>query len=533
VKLDALAATAERVAATAQRLDKISTLAELLTRAPRELAPQVAILLSGELPGGRIGVGPRTVLEAAEHAVPAAEPTLEVAEVLRGLSEVRAASGSGSGRRRRDLLHEVFGRATTRERGFLARLLLGELRQGALEAVMVEALARAGGRAPSLVRRALMLSGDLERVATATLAGEVAALDAFRIELFRPLQPMLAQPAAGLVEAWERIAAPRAGVEHKIDGARVQVHRRGGDVRVYSRSLKEVTSSVPELVELARSLDAGEAILDGECYVHRDGAPLPFQVTMRRFGRRLDVEALRNDWPLQARFFDCMLLDGRELVDLPLRERWHSLDGLLGSDHVVPRVVPADLAEAEGFLSRALETGHEGLMLKDLDSPYEAGSRGFSWLKVKSAHTLDLVVLGVEWGSGRRHGLLSNLHLGARDPEGAHGPAGGFVMLGKTFKGLTDELLRWQTTRLLELETRREGHVVWVRPELVVEIAFNNIQASPQYPAGMALRFARVKRYRPDKDAARASTIADVRRLFEAERGTLSDWDAAQGERAE
>ena len=523
MKLDAVAATAERVAATSARLDKVAELATLLGTAPHELAPLVAILLSGELPGGRIGVGPRAIADALERSEPAATPNLEVGEVVATLEAVRTVAGAGSARRRQELLCGLFGRSTARERDFLARLLFGELRQGALEAVMVEALARAGGHPAGRVRRALMLSGDLERVVAAALRSHDTALDAFRIELFRPIQPMLAQPAAGLAEAWQRIAAPRAGVEHKIDGARVQVHRRGDDVRVYTRSLKEVTASVPELVELARGLQSTEAIFDGECYAHRDGVALPFQITMRRFGRRLDVAALRGALPLHVRFFDCMLLDGRELVDAPLRERWQVLDRLFDPIHVVPRSVPADIADAETFLREALEAGHEGLMLKDLDSTYEAGSRGFSWLKVKAAHTLDLVVLGVEWGSGRRRGLLSNLHLGARDPEGAYGPPGGFVMLGKTFKGLTDELLRWQTARLLELETGREGHVVWVRPELVVEIAFNNIQASPHYPAGMALRFARVKRYRPDKEAGLASTIAEVRRHFEAEHGAAND----------
>ncbi|HUP24772.1 MAG TPA: ATP-dependent DNA ligase [Thermoanaerobaculia bacterium] len=518
MKLEDLAAVAARVAATAARSEKISTLAELLAAAPVEVAQQATVLLSGELPGGRIGIGPRSLVDALESTAPHSTATLEVTELLRVVAEVRGTAGTGSGRRRQELLESLLARATAPERDFTARLLLGELRQGALAGVMVEALARAGGRDPALVRRALMLSGDLQAVARAVLVGDDTALDAFRVALFRPLQPMLAQPAADLDEAWGRIPAPRAAVELKIDGARVQVHRQDGEVRVYSRSLRDVTASVPEITELATRLPGRETILDGECYAHRDGAPLPFQVTMRRFGRRLDVDALRRELPLQVRFFDCLLVDGSELVDAPLRARWQALDALLPPENEIEREALSELSQADAFLRRALAAGHEGLMWKDLESTYEAGSRGYAWLKVKSAHTLDLVVLAAEWGSGRRRGFLSNLHLGARDPAGDFGPVGGFVMLGKTFKGLTDEVLRWQTGRMLELETRREGHVVWVRPELVVEIACNNIQESPQYPSRMALRFARVKGYRPDKEAAHASTVAEVRRLFDAER---------------
>jgi DNA ligase 1 len=349
-------------------------------------------------------------------------------------------------------------------------------------------------------------------VAAAALAGGEAALGALGIELFRPLQPMLAQSAEDVREALERLTGPGAGevsFEVKLDGARVQVHRRGDEVRVFSRRLNEVTAAVPEVVEAALALPAREIILDGEVIALRpDGAPHPFQVTMRRFGRKLDVAGLRGALPLSPFFFDCLWLDGRELLAAPLAERVAALASLATQEMRVERLVTADAGAAEAFLRRTLAAGHEGVMAKALDAPYEAGSRGQGWLKVKEVKTLDLVVLAAEWGSGRRHGWLSNLHLGARDP------AGGFVMLGKTFKGMTDEVLAWQTERLLALATRREGHVVHVRPELVVEIAYNDLQASPHYPGGLALRFARLEGYRPDRTPQDADTIDTVREVY-------------------
>jgi DNA ligase-1 len=316
----------------------------------------------------------------------------------------------------------------------------------------------------------------------------------------------------------------RARFEIKLDGARVQAHKDGDEVRLYSRSLHDVTSRAPELVELVRSLPLRRAILDGEAIALRpDRRPWPFQTTMRRFGRKLDVEAMRRELPLRVLFFDCLYLDGESLLELGAQERYQRLAERTPAEHLIPRIVTAELEEARGFLARALDDGHEGVMAKDLAAPYAAGSRGKTWLKVKSAHTLDLVVLAAEWGHGRRRGKLSNLHLGARDPK-----SGSFVMLGKTFKGLTDELLAWQTERLLDLETHREGIAVFVRPELVVEVAFNDIQASPQYPAGMALRFARVKAYRPDKAAEEADTLDEVRRIF-AEYGGVANASVADG----
>jgi DNA ligase-1 len=378
---------------------------------------------------------------------------------------------------------------------------------------MAEAIAKAAEVPASTVRRALMFSGDLAEVAVAALSRGREGLARFSIQLFRPVQPMLAATAEDVAEAIERFQTTE--LEYKLDGARVQVHRAGDEVRVYTRGLNDVTAAVPELVEGALALPVREIILDGETLAFRgDGKPHPFQVTMRRFGRKLDVERLRQELPLDALYFDLLYLDGASLTDRPASERVEALARVLPAQLTIPRAVTGDPEEARAFLRRALAAGHEGIMAKDLDAPYEAGRRGQSWLKLKPAHTLDLVVLAAEWGSGRRRGWLSNLHLGARDPVG-----GGFVMLGKTFKGLTDELLEWQTRRLLELETARDDYTVFVKPELVVEIAFNDVQHSPHYPAGMALRFARVKRYRTDKRPEDADTIATVRQIFERQVG--------------
>jgi len=323
----------------------------------------------------------------------------------------------------------------------------------------------------------------------------------------RPLKPMLAQTADDVSDALRELGS--VALEFKLDGARVQVHKAGDEVRVFTRRLNEVTGAVPELVENARALPVREVILDGETLaIGPDGRPLPFQVTMRRFGRRLDVVEMRRRLPLSALFFDCLYLEGQDLTDAPARERFAALASAVTRSGLVTRLVTEDPDQAEAFFVTAVERGHEGLMAKSLDAPYEAGSRGSSWLKVKPAHTLDLVVLAAEWGSGRRQGWLSNLHLGARDPA-----SGGFAMLGKTFKGMTDVMLDWQTQHLLSLELSRDGHAVQVRPELVVEVAFNDVQASPQYPAGLALRFARVKRYRPDKGPEQADTIETVRAI--------------------
>ncbi|HVZ33090.1 MAG TPA: ATP-dependent DNA ligase, partial [Polyangiaceae bacterium] len=464
--------------------------------------------LAGELPGGRIGLGHAAVYGHGE--VPAASSaTLQVGDVERALRTIQTVRGAGSVSERARLWGPLLASATAAAQEFLRHLVLGELRQGALQSLVAEAVARAANVQPASVRRALMLSGSLTEIARAALSGGEEALARYRIQLFRPLEPMLAQsaetPEAALTD-WGR-----AGFEYKLDGVRIQAHKSGSDVRIFTRQLSDVTAAVPEVAERLQSLPSSSLILDGEVLSLRsDGSPEPFQTTMRRFGRKLRVEEMRQSQPLHAFFFDCLHQAGSDLVDLPTAERWAALDGVVGVEARVPRLVSADPAEAASFFERALDTGHEGVMAKALDASYVAGRRGSAWLKIKSHHTLDLVVIGVEWGSGRRQGWLSNLHLGARDA------AGGFVMVGKTFKGLTDEILRWQTSAFLEREVSRVGHVVFVRPELVVEIAFNDVQASPHYPGGVALRFARVRRFRPDKRADQADTIETVRGLCPA-----------------
>jgi DNA ligase-1 len=463
---------------------------------------EVAIpYLSGDIRQGKLAVGFQ-MLRSARSA--AAVPTLTLTEVDSAFTNLKAVKGKGAAGRREALLKDLFGRAMAEEQDFLARLIIGELRQGALEGVMLDAVAAAAELPAAEVRRAATFAGGVAQVARAALAGE--PLDRFSIRLMRPVLPMLAQPAEDVAAALAALGT--ALLEWKLDGARVQVHKSGDEVRVFTRSLNEVTAAVPEVVAVARSARAESLILDGEVIALRpDARPLPFQTTMRRFSRKLDVDALRNELPLSVFFFDCLLKDGVSLVDLPTLERRSALEKVL--TNVTPALVTSDAEKARAFYEDVLARGHEGIMAKAPDAPYEAGRRGASWFKVKRAKTLDLVVLAAEWGSGRRRGLLSNLHLGARDP------AGGFVMLGKTFKGLTDETLAWQTRELQAREVQRDDWTVYVRPELVVEIAFNDLQESPHYPGGLALRFARVKGYRPDKPAAEADTIDTVRQIYQ------------------
>ncbi len=507
-----LVETSARVAGTRKRLVKIELLAALLERLRGEEIEIAICFLSGMLRQGAIGIGPAALRRAmgrdAGLPPPVATPELELREVDRAFRRIAGVGGPGSGAAKLELLRSLFERASGEERRFLALLLLGEVRQGALEGVMVEAVARASKAPPGAVRRAVMVRGELAPIAVAALAEGEAALARFRVELFRPLQPMLAQPAGGVGEALERLG--EAALEVKVDGARVQIHKAGDDVRVFSRRLNDVTAAVPEVVEAALRLPARELIADGEVIaLKRDGRPHPFQVTMRRFGRKLDVDELRRSLPLTPFLFDLIYLDGGELIDQPQARRFDALGELAPGELVIPHLITADLAAARDFLHQATRGGHEGVMAKSTAAAYEAGGRGRAWLKVKPIHTLDLVVLAAEWGHGRRKGWLSNLHLGARDPE-----RGGFVMLGKTFKGLTDKLLAWQTEKLQAIELGRDGHTVHVKPELVVEVAFNDLQASPRYPGGLALRFARVKRYRADKTAEQADTIDTVRRIY-------------------
>lgn len=505
-----------RIAATRSRREKLAFLVESLRALERpEVAAGVAFL-SGSLPQGRIGIGGAALRAARAEAPAAPAPSLEVREVAASLDAIAAARGRGSAGERVRLLGQLLARATADEQDFLVRLLFGELRQGALEGIMEEAIAGAAGVDVALVRRALTVSGDLATVAEAALAEGAAGLARFSLRLMQPLRPMLAQPAEDLGDALERLG--EAELEWKLDGARVQVHRTDDEVRVFTRSLHEVTAAVPEIVEAVRALPVSSAVLDGEAIALReDGAPQPFQVSMRRFGRRSDVERLRSELPLSVFFFDALHLDGGDLLAAPAAERVAALDAVLPAALRVPRLRTGERVVADAFLAEALRAGHEGVMAKDPRAGYEAGRRGASWLKVKPAQTLDLVVLAAEWGHGRRRGWLSNLHLGARDPE-----RGGYVMLGKTFKGLDDATLAWQTGRLRELAIGDDGYVVHVRPELVVEIAFSDLQESPRYPGGLALRFARVRRYRTDKSAAEADTIATVRALFARQRGTDS-----------
>jgi DNA ligase 1 len=508
MRLDELVQTSTAVAATSGRLAKISTLAAFLRRLAPDEVPIAIGFLIGWPRQGRLGVGWASV--ASARGEPALEPSLELHDVDAAFDRVVSTRGKNSGAERARLLEELMSRATAGEQQFLGALVIGEVRQGALEGVLVEAIAKAADVPADRVRRAVMMAGDLGAVAGAVLGPEgAAALDVYQLELFRPVQPMLADSAPTVVEAFS--TNDPMVVEWKLDGARIQVHRRDDRVAVYTRNLNDVTAAVPEVVDAVLSLPARELILDGEVIaLQSGGAPHAFQTTMRRFGRRLDVETLRAELPLSAFFFD-ILYDGEPVVDEPLSARLDRLDRIVPEELRVSRIVTADADEAARLQADALARGHEGVMVKSLSAPYAAGRRGSAWLKVKTARTLDLVVLAVEWGSGRRKGWLSNLHLGARDPE-----TGGFVMLGKTFKGMTDEMLAWQTTELLAREVRRDGHVVYVRPELVVEIAFNEVQQSSQYPGGVALRFARVKGYRPDKSAAAADTIDAVRAFLPA-----------------
>jgi DNA ligase 1 len=530
------------VAATSARNAKITQIAALLARAePGQVAVAVAVL-SGELLQGQIGVGYATISELLRAADAAGtDPAsagerggddrgtagggetaaLTLTEVDAAFSAIGAVTGPGSVAQRRQQLSALFARATQPEREFLVRLLAGDLRQGALEGVMTDAVAKAAGVPAEEVRRAHQLGGSLPEVAQAALGGTAPgdALRRFTLRVGRPARPMLAASAPDVAAALGRISP--AAAEWKIDGIRIQVHRAGRDVAVFTRTLDDITARVPEIAEAALSLPVTAVVLDGEAVaLAPDGRPRPFQVTAARTASQADVGRMRAQTPLTPFLFDLLHLNGADLIDAPASERHRLLSQILPAALLTPRIVTTDLAEADAFLADAVARGHEGVVLKSLDAPYRAGRRGGEWIKVKPRHTLDLVILAAEWGHGRRRGVLSNLHLGARDPE-----SGGLVMLGKTFKGLTDEMLAWQTTRLLELADppvdatagadRQQAYgVVRVRPELVVEIAFDGVQASRRYPAGLALRFARVLRYRPDKKAADADTIGAVRAVW-------------------
>ncbi len=491
-----LVQASDAVGATRSRTVKIAELAGALDQLdPGEIRAGVAFL-SGELRQRQTGIGWAALRELPP---PAAAPTLTVGEVDAAFERIAALAGAGSQAARRKAVGALFARATAAEQTYLRRLVGGELRQGALEGLMVQGLAAAIGATPPRVHRAFMLRGDLAAVAEAALTDGVDALDRFALEVGRPLRPMLAKPAKDVDEAMGKLG--EAAAEVKLDGARIQVHRRDEDVAIFTRSLDDVTGRVPELVAAARALPARAFVLDGEAIALRpDGRPEPFQVTASRFATRQEHAVVLTPF-----LFDVLHLDGDDVLDRAGVERASLLAGLVPEAQRAPRRVVRDADGARAFLDDAIAAGHEGMMLKSIKAPYAAGGRGGAWLKIKPVHTLDLVVLAAEWGHGRRQGWLSNLHLGARDPAGD-----GFVMLGKTFKGLTDAMLAWQTERLLELETGRSRWAVEVRPELVVEVAFDGIQTSPRYPGGVALRFARVVRHRPEKSAAEADTLDAV-----------------------
>jgi ATP-dependent DNA ligase I len=498
------------VAATAARSAKVKALAEVLRATeleaadgPGELAVVVGYL-SGELRQRRTGVGWAALRDLP---APASNATLTLRDVDAAFERIAAIAGAGSQLARAAEAARLFAAATESEQHFLRALATGELRQGALDGVMVDAIAKASGVSITLVRQALMLRGSLPATAMIALREGAEGLAAIGLQVGRPIQPMLAQSAPSVIEALAKVGTP-AALEWKLDGIRVQIHRSGVDISVFTRTLDEITVRVPELVAVTAALGVRDVVLDGEAIaLDEHGRPRPFQETAARTSSRLDVETLRAKTPLTVFVFDVLQLDGHPTLTQPARERQQILEKLLPEALRVPRVVTADPSAATAFFADAIAHGHEGVVVKSLDAAYEAGRRGSGWVKVKPRHTLDLVVLAAEWGHGRRRGMLSNLHLGARDDEG------GFVMLGKTFKGLTDEVLAWQTEEFLRIETHRDDYTVYVAPELVVEIAFDGVQASPRYPGGVALRFARVLRYRPDKRATEADHIDDVRAI--------------------
>jgi DNA ligase-1 len=509
VLLHDLVTASQAVRATRSRTAKVAALAAALREAgPDEIATATSYL-SGALRQRRTGLGWRSLASLPRAAD---VPTLTVAEVDRAFEELSAVAGSGAQARRSTLVAQLFGRATADEQDYLRGLVTGELRQGALDGLMQEAVAVAAEVPAATVRRAAMVAGSTTEAAVAALTAGATGLAAFGLEVGRPLRPMLASSAPDLAEAFAK-AAPEGGalaVDCKHDGIRVLVHKQGDDVRVFTRSLEEITDRVPEVVEAVTAFPAKALVLDGEAIaLDADGRPRPFQETGARTASRLDVATLRARVPLSTYFFDLLHLDGDDVLDLPGSDRLARLAAVVPPEHLVARTLTSDAEEAHAWFREMVAAGHEGVVVKSLEAPYEAGRRGAAWVKVKPRHTLDLVVLAVEWGSGRRQGWLSNIHLGARDPE-----SGGFKMLGKTFKGMTDEMLAWQTERFLALETSRSRHVVHLRPEQVVEVAFDGIQTSSRYPAGMALRFARVIRYRDDKGADEADTVETVREFL-------------------
>jgi ATP-dependent DNA ligase I len=510
--LATLVATSRQIATTPARLAKVRLLADCLKAVESGEFELAVLYLSGDIRQGRIGIGPSALRDGMSQAAPG--PSLGIGEVDELLGALSALRGSGSAAKRAEALQSLFGRATRDEQEFLMRLLTGELRQGALAGVMIDALAAVLQVPVAEVRRAAMYQSNLGALARVGLESGSAGLQRLQLQVMSPVVPMLAQTAADVDEALEVLTGEIA-FEWKMDGARIQLHKQGDLVRIFTRNLNDVTAAIPEIAAAAALLPARQLVLDGEAIAFTaSGRPHPFQTTMRRFGRKLDVERMRLELPMRAYYFDCLRLDDANLAERPASERFEALARVVPADQRIPRLVSRSPDEAAAFYDGALAQGHEGVMAKSLGSPYEAGNRGASWLKIKRVHTLDLVVLAAEWGHGRRHGKLSNLHLGALDVASQK-----YVMLGKTFKGLTDEMLEWQTREFLARELRHDLGTVYIRPEIVVEIAFSDLQASPRYPGGLALRLARVKRYRPDKRVEEADTMDSVRKIFEAQSG--------------
>jgi DNA ligase-1 len=510
--LATVVATSRQVATTSARSVKTRLLADSLRTMNADELELAVLYLSGEIRQGRIGIGPSALRDCATQ--PASEPGLQLIEVDRALSELAEIRGSGSSARRATALRTLFRRATREEQEFLLRLLVGELRQGALAGVMIDAIAAVTGVPLPEVRRAAMYESNLGAVARVGLEAGAPGLQRFQLQVMSPIAPMLAQTANDVDEALATLSGDIA-FEWKMDGARIQVHKQRDDVRVFTRNLNDVTAAIPEIASAVRTLPADQLVLDGEAIAYSStGRPHAFQTTMRRFGRKLDVAQLQQELPMRAFYFDCLRRDEVSLGGRPARERFAVLSEVVPAAQLIPRLVTRSKDAAAAFYEEALAQGHEGLMAKSLDAPYEAGNRGASWLKIKRAHTLDLVVLAAEWGHGRRQGKLSNLHLGALDAATQR-----YVMLGKTFKGMTDQMLEWQTREFLARESHHDQWTVYVRPEIVVEIAFSDLQASPRYPGGLALRLARVKRYRPDKRVEEADTMETVRKIFAGQAG--------------
>jgi DNA ligase-1 len=515
--LATIVAVSGRVGSTASRSAKVRELAAAI----RDMRPEEVEIgvtyLAGETRQGRFGIGYATLLASRSEGV-AATPTLTFLDVDQRLTEIAGIKGSGSSARRSAALRELFALMTPDEQEFVIRLLVGELRQGALAGVMVDAIAAATHLPLAEVRRAAMYEKSLGVLAGVGIHEGTAGLRRFQLQLMSPIAPMLAQTAVDVEEALASLPGDVV-FEWKMDGARIQVHKQDDSVRIFTRSLNEVTSAIPEIVAAIQEFPARELVLDGEAIaLSAEGRPHPFQTTMRRFGRKLDVARLQAELPMQAFYFDCLRLNEDSLAERPTRERFAALVSVIPPSQLIPRLVTKSLSEAQAFYESAVARGHEGVMAKALDAPYEAGNRGASWLKIKRVMTLDLVVLAAEWGHGRRTGKLSNLHLGARDAT-----TGEYVMLGKTFKGLTDAMLEWQTQEFLARESHRDEATVYVRPEIVVEIAFSDLQASSRYPGGLALRLARVKQYRTDKPADEADTMETVRNIFAAQNGATAE----------